>query len=172
MRSGTRRLVVGVSLAVLVILGIAVAIGVRGTDSDHATEDVSDQPAAAVPRAAAGQAAQPAKAPASESPPTGVQWSAERARLIGEAVNARDPERLSEVLVLGDEHDPAVVAEEALPKGARLVIDEATFEEWDDGWAVVMARLEGEVEADVQLWLVERDAAWMVAGSSTPEVRS
>jgi hypothetical protein len=98
----------------------------------------------------------------------GSALSSGRARELERGVNARDSERLGEVVLLG-EQDPVEVAEEALPDGARLVIEEDTFEEVDGGGAVVVARVVGEQEFAVRLLLVEVEGRWMLGGSSEPE---
>ena len=98
--------------------------------------------------------------------------SAERAREFEQGMNARDPHRLVEVALLGEDDDPAEVAEQALPAGSELVVDEQTFTEIEGGGAFVEARIVGEQEFRLRLLLVEVEGRWMLAGSDEPEPTS
>ncbi len=102
----------------------------------------------------------------------GPGLTAVRARELEQGINARDPERLREVLLLGDEHDPVEVAEQALPASSRLTIDEQTFTRLDDAGAVVDGRVVGEQEYAVQLLLMQVEGRWLLAGSAEPELVS
>ena len=115
---------------------------------------------------------QPAPSGVGDEDAGGEVLSSERARELERGVNARDPERLQEVVLVGDDHDPVEVAEQALPVGSQLVIDEGSFAQVEQGSGVVEATIVGEQAFAVRLLLVEVDGRWMLAGSSEPEAVS
>ncbi len=95
----------------------------------------------------------------------------DEARRLEQGLNARDPERLVQVLAVG-EQDPAVVAVEAVPEGGEVRIDESSFKEIGGGGAVVEAVITDASETyAVVVFIEERDAGWVILGSTPPEPR-
>jgi hypothetical protein len=119
-----------------------------------------------------GDTDQVREAPVGTVDADGSVLSAARAREFEQAVNARDPQRLADVLLLGEDHDPVAVAEQALPAGSQLVVDERSFARVGDEGAVVEAEIVGAQQFSVRLLLVEVDGRWLLAGSSEPEPTS
>lgn len=94
----------------------------------------------------------------------------ERARELEDGVNARDPDLLTDVLLVDDEIDVALIAEQALPPGAELLIDESTFEPLEPDGATVAGMIDGpEGTWQVDLWLTEQAGRWMLTGSGAPQ---
>ena len=94
----------------------------------------------------------------------------ERARELEEGVNARDPDSLSDVLLVDDDVDVALIVEQALPPGAELRIDEATFEPLEPDGGTVAGIIDGpDGTWQVDLWLAEQDGRWMLTGSGEPQ---
>lgn len=91
-----------------------------------------------------------------------------RAAEFETALLSRDPELLGEVLVVEEGQDLAAIASEALPPGLSLDIDESTFEEQGEGFAVVDATISGGRRMEVTVFLVVLDGEWMMAGTTAP----
>lgn len=182
------RVIVAVAaVAALAAVGVWLAVADRsdaeGQTSGSAPTDSSDDPDHAVE--ADGQLA---AALADDAQTTPASLPAERARTIEQALNDRDPERIDEVVDLGD-IDPAAIAAEAIPTGSELVIDDDTFQLYDpDGpklaegdpdvddppdhprTGLVVARIVGDELAEMLLVLTEADdGQWLLSGSTEPQ---
>lgn len=98
----------------------------------------------------------------------GLPFGSGEARRFEEAVNGGDPAVLREVLAVGPGEDVAEIAREALPAGATIHIDESSFVDRGDGFAVVDATIEGARRAEVTIMLTLRDGEWVMAGTTAP----
>lgn len=98
----------------------------------------------------------------------GPVFGSGEARRFEEAVNGGDPAVLGEVLAVGPGEDVAEIAREALPAGATVQIDESSFVDRGDGFAVVDATIEGARRAEVTVVLTLRDGEWLMAGTTAP----
>jgi hypothetical protein len=140
-------------MAVLVLAGTGIVLALGGSGGD-------DGAAPGAPASSEDSVAGSAETPVFE---------ADTARAFESALNSRDPEALVEVLAVG-EFDPKDVAEQALPAGSTIAIEESSFLEGDDGgFATVDASIDGEVTATVTLFLAIREGRWVMVGSTAPE---
>ena len=171
-----RGLVTAVAVAALAAAAVWLTVGDRDNGDSQAGGSVAAEPDGD-PGDDAEEAGQLADALADDDQTTPASLSTERARAFEQALNDRDPERIEEVVDLGD-IDPSDIAAEAVPPGSELVIDDDTFQLYDPDngpgqpqTGLVVARIVGDETAEMLLVLTEADdGLWLLAGSTEPQL--